>query len=169
MRYVGICLVLLLSACGQPQQLAQPQQPSETTALQLPVSHNEVMVALVNHAADPIWVAAWRHPESEREWRSLERLALQLQLAGALLEIPGTGPRDVAWAADPAWQSWAGKLRTVGNHAASAVATRDVERVATAGDEIVVVCEGCHMAFKPALPTGGQYGELSPTAQDFED
>jgi hypothetical protein len=67
------------------------------------------MVALVNHAADPIWVAAWRSPESDSDWRNLERMAVQLEVGGALLAIPGTGPNDQEWVADPAWQAWASK------------------------------------------------------------
>ena len=49
-----------------------------------------------------------------------------------------------------------------------AVAARDITRISSAGDEIVEVCEGCHFAFKPDLPTSGKFGELSPTAADFD-
>lgn len=135
--------------------------------LRLPVSLNAVMVALVNHSADPIWQAAWRNPETERDWRELERMAYQLQIAGALLVVPGTGPLDDAWAADPGWQEWSNKLRVAGKRAMDSLQTRDMERIAMTGDEIVGICEGCHAAFKPALPTGGEFGELSPTASDF--
>ena len=56
-----------------------------------------------------------------------------------------------------------------GAQAASAVRNRDAQAIAGAGDRIVETCEGCHIAFKPDLPTGGQFGELSPNAADFED
>jgi len=36
-------------------------------------------------------------------------MAVQLEVGGALLAIPGTGPNDQEWVADPAWQAWASK------------------------------------------------------------
>lgn len=153
----------LLAGCDE-------QAPADTqSANRLPVSHNEVMVALVNQSADPIWVAAWRNPQSEDDWRTLERLAYQLQIAGALLVMPGTGPNDDAWAADPTWREFANQLMNAGAGAVVAANSRDVDAVSAAGDDIVKVCEGCHLAFKPDVPTGGMYGESSPTAADFED
>ncbi len=172
-----ICISLatvLLASCGQ--QVAAPTEPAaQATApapaaepFRLPVSLNEVMVALVNHSADPIWLAAWRNPETDKDWRNLERMAYQLQVAGALLVIPGNGPLDEAWTADPQWQDWSNKLEAAGDRAVKAVAARDISRISSSGDEIVDICEGCHMAFKPDLPTSGMFGELSPTAADFE-
>ncbi len=166
--------VVLLAACGQdapaPAPDAGTQQPvASTEPFRLPVSLNEVMVALVNHAADPIWLAAWRNPETDRDWRKLERMAYQLQVAGALLIVPGNGPQDDVWTSDPQWTAWANQLEAAGDRAVKAVAARDLTRIASAGDEIVNICEGCHMAFKPDLPTSGMFGELSPTAADFEE
>jgi hypothetical protein len=171
----------LLSACGQEappssgpaaqaEQPAAPAEPAEPAEpFRLPVSLNEVMVALVNHSADPIWLAAWRNPETDKDWRNLERMAYQLQVAGALLVIPGNGPKDDEWTADPQWTAWSNQLEAAGDRAVKAVAARDLTRISSSGDEIVEICEGCHMAFKPDLPTSGMFGELSPTAADFEE
>lgn len=137
--------------------------------MRLPVSLNTVMVAMVNQAADPIWVAAWRNPESDADWRELERRAVQLELGGTLLTVPGTGPLDDTWTSDPNWQKWAQQLRDVGTDAVSAVRARDIGAISAVGDAIVEICEGCHMDFKLALPTGGEFGELSPTSADFEE
>ena len=169
---------LFLSACDAPSP-ATPE-PTSDAALQLagpasaatpalPVSLNTVMVALINHAADPIWVAAWRSPESDADWRELERMAVQLEVGGALLKMPGIGPNDLEWATNPEWQQWASALQQAGAQAAVAVRDRDIDAIGGAGDRIVETCEGCHVEFKPDLPTGGQFGELSPTAADFED
>ena len=51
----------------------------------------------------------------------------------------------------------------------AAVSARDMKAISASGDEIVEICEGCHIAFKPDLPTGGKFGELSPTTKDFEE
>jgi hypothetical protein len=141
----------------------------DTPELRLPVSLNTLMVALVNHAADPIWLAAWRNPQTDKDWRELERLAVQLEVGGALLGVPGTGPMDEEWSSDPAWQAWAEQLRQAGAGAVVAVKARNLDAISSVGDEIVEICEGCHIAFKPAVPTGGEFGELSPTAADFEE
>ena len=163
-------LVLTVTAAIVLMAGCEPAPPPAAQApTRLPVSHNEVMVALVNQSADPIWVAAWQNPQSDEDWRALERLAYQLQIAGSLLVIPGTGPKDDEWAANPAWQEFARELADAGAGAVSAAHNRDVEAISAAGDEIVAVCEGCHFQFKPDVPTGGMYGELSPTSEDFQD
>jgi hypothetical protein len=137
--------------------------------MRLPVSLNEVMVALVNNAADPIWQAAWRHPETDETWRALERNAYQLEIAGSLLSVPGTGPLDEAWTSDPKWKYFSERLEEVGGNARVAIQNRDLDTIKLAGDDLVEICEGCHIDFKPAEPTAGKFGELSPTEADFDD
>ena len=158
---IWLAVLLLEAGCGTETATTSPLPV-------LPITYNDVMVALVNEAADPIWVAAWRDPASEREWRDLERRAYQLKLGGALLAQPGTGPIDAEWAADPAWRKWSIQLRDAGNAAIAAVESRDKQSISRAGDIIVEVCEGCHTHFRPAIPTGGKYGEISPNAADLE-
>ncbi|MEM9409231.1 MAG: hypothetical protein AAGA81_24600 [Acidobacteriota bacterium] len=163
-----LCIPFAVALCAvacQPTAAPETAPPSAT----LPVSHNEVMVALVNHAADPIWVAAWRNPSNDAQWRELERLAYQLRIAGSLLEMPGTGPMDAQWASDEGWRGWTQKLAASGELALEAAKTRDLELVGTAGDRIVDACEGCHLEFKPDLPTGGLFGEISPNEDDFDE
>ena len=120
-----------LSGCGQEQRTAPKSTAGGTTAaapqaaepFRLPVSLNEVMVALVNHSADPIWLAAWRNPESDKDWRNLERMAYQLQVAGALLVIPGNGPKDDEWTSNPQWAAWASQLEAAGRRRPAEIAT----------------------------------------------
>jgi hypothetical protein len=172
-----VCATLSFGCAEQPEQVPQAKPapvieeaaPEPAAVMRLPVSLNSVMVAMVNQAADPIWVAAWRNPESDADWRELERRAVQLELSGALLTVPGTGPLDDTWTSNAQWQKWSLQLRDVGAEAVAAVKARDIERISAVGDDIVAICEGCHIDFKLALPTGGQFGELSPTAEDFKN
>ena len=173
---LAVAFATLMTGCASSEKTVS--QPVDVTAVDqaelaasvLPVSYNEVMVALVNEAADPIWKAAWRNPDSEKEWRQLERRAFQLKLAGTLLSQPASGPIDKQWSLRPEWNKWATQLTLAGNAAISAVDSRSQEDISRAGDMIVEVCEGCHLDFKPDLPTGGKYGELSlpPSALDKE-
>lgn len=154
---LGLALVTasLLTACVPEAQESEP--------FKLPISINEVMASLINHSADPIWVAAWQNPQTDRDWRELEHLARQLQVGGALLTIPGTGPVDEQWTNRAEWREYASGLSAAAGRAVNAARSRDVELIGRAGDEIVDICESCHIDFKPDLPTMNIYGELSPT------
>lgn len=150
---------LSLAACSPAQQ------PTEEASL--PISINEVMASLINHSADPIWIAAWRNPQNDEDWRELEHLARQLQVGGALLTIPGTGPADRTWTDNAEWRAYAEQLSNSAARAVNAARAKDVGLISRAGDEIVDICESCHIDFKPAIPTMNIYGELSPTADDI--
>lgn len=139
----------------------------EAEEFRLPISINEVMASLINHSADPIWIAAWKNPQTDEDWRELEHLSRQLQLGGSLITIPGTGPVDTMWTGREAWQQYSMALAASAGRAVNAARSRDVELISRAGDEIVEICESCHIEFKPDLPTMNIYGELSPTADDL--
>ena len=124
------------------------------------------MASLINHSADPIWVASWRNPQSDRDWRELEHLSRQLQVGGALLSIPGTGPMDDEWTSNQAWVDYSNQLSAAAGRAVNAARAKDQQLINRAGDEIVDICEGCHIDFKPDLPTMNIYGELSPLPSD---
>lgn len=151
---------LTLAACSPASQQA-------TEEARLPISINEVMASLINHSADPIWIAAWRNPQNDEDWRELEHLARQLQVGGALLTIPGTGPADRVWTDNAEWRAYAEQLSNSAARAVNAARAKDVGLISRAGDEIVDICESCHIDFKPAIPTMNIYGELSPTADDI--
>lgn len=157
---LGILLLpLLLVGCFE-------QAPEEE--FRLPISINEAMASLINHSADPIWIAAWRNPQTDEDWRELEHLARQLQVGGALITIPGTGPVDAMWTGRAGWIEYAEELSAAAGRAVNAARSRDVELIARSGDEIVDICEACHIDFKPDLPTMNIYGELSPLPSDAQ-
>lgn len=147
--------VFLLAACSSEPEATEQQ-------VRLPISLNEVMVALVNHAADPIWRADWDQPQTDAEWREVERLAYQVQVGGALLQFPGTGPLDEAWVSHPDWNVFAQQMSEAGRRAVNSARAKDQTLIRRAGDDLVESCEACHKAFKPDLPTMDMFGELSP-------
>ena len=152
---------------GMAVVACSPAAEQSTEEAMLPISINEVMASLINHSADPIWVADWRNPQSDADWRELEHLARQLQVGGALLTIPGTGPADRVWTDNAEWRAYAQQLSDSAARAVNAARAKDVGLISRAGDEIVDICESCHIDFKPAIPTMNIYGELSPTADDI--
>lgn len=160
LRGMFLVLSITLFSCND----GRINGPVDSSVLMLPVSINEVMVSLINHSADPIWIAAWKSPATDRDWRELEHLARQLQVGGALLSVPGTGPTDELWTSRQEWREYSLQLSSAGERAINAARSRDLELIARSGDEIVAICEACHIEFKPNLPTMNIYGELSPTA-----
>lgn len=157
LKVMFVCVTLpALVACGG----SESDGAHEAGMSRLPVSINEVMVAMVNQAADPIWGAIRNNPQTERDWRELERLSYQIQIGGALLAVPGTGPLDDAWVANPQWRQLANQLSQDGVRAVNAVRSRNMDLMKRAGDQLIETCEACHRAFKPDLPTLDMFGEL---------
>ena len=163
--FLLVLAAIAVGGCGASAETTEAVEPT----LRLPVSLNDMMVALINHSADPIWVADWNEPKDDREWRELERHAYQLRVGGSLLAFPGTGPVDDEWVAEPGWAKWANDLRDAGTEAIQAIQKRDHVAIRVAGDRLVEACEGCHIEFKFAMPTGGKFGELPVTSADIED
>lgn len=149
-------MALMLTACGGGGN----ESDVATGEVVLPISLNEVMVALINKAADPLWAASWNAPQDDRDWRELEHLAYQVELGGALLKYPGTGPLDREWTSSPDWQALAEQLSQDGARAVNAVRSRNRDLMDRAGGQLIETCEACHRAFKPDLPTMDMFGEL---------
>lgn len=138
---------VLLSACGGEETT------TSQTVERLPVSHEEIMVSLVNLAADPYWAATWNNPQTDRDWRELERATFQIQLGGTLLTVPGTGNMDAEHASDPRWRALATQLSEDGARALNAVKSRNVELMTRAGGQLIQTCETCHREFNPGMST----------------
>lgn len=150
LRLLGaVASMAVLSACGGNDGGA----PASSADTGLPVSLNEIMVGLVNKVADPYWSGTWNSPQTEQDWRELEHLAYQVELGGALLKFPGTGPMDRAWTDNPDWQQLAEQLSQDGARAVNAVRSRNRDLMDRAGGQLIETCEACHRAFKPDLPT----------------
>ncbi len=158
---LALSAAALLGACAprEPETAAatEPAQVAVAPTIKLPVSINATMVALVDHASEPLWVDAYIAPTSEARWREAQYNAYQLAIAGKLIQLEGTGPNDAVWAADPAWRSIADELSAAGMDALSAAKATDAALLDKAGTRIVAACEDCHKKFKPDLPTMGLY------------
>ena len=164
----AVCLaggVMWLAACGPaPQPQEEAQQPTEeeilAATLMAPtvrpaVSVNELMVALIDHAAHEIWNSPVTPPETEREWTILEYHAIQLSGAATLISLGGSGEADPGWARLPAWAEYSQAMQDAGMAALAAAQRRDVDALSSIADNLTPTCEGCHAEVKPDLPTEG--------------
>jgi hypothetical protein len=149
------CSVMLgCSGANNAQPAASSSEPAAATT-KLPMSLNEVMVALTDRSAEPFWSASQNLPKDQRGWDELEYNAMQLALSGVVISFPGTGAADAGWVAQPEWQTNAKKLTDIGMRALAAVKVKNGEAIAALGTELVELCEGCHTKFKPDIPTQG--------------
>lgn len=121
----------------------------------LPVSINALMVALTDRSAEPFWDAAQKMPQTQQQWDFLRYYATDIALAGVLITYPGTGQHDAGWVSSPDWQQRARHLTAVGMEALSAVEARNEAHIKAAGNELVRVCNDCHMIYKPEIPSQG--------------
>ena len=158
----GLTLVALLAGCA-PRESDVAEAPAAAPAvavapaLKLPVSINATMVALVDHASEPLWVDAYVAPTTDERWAEAEYNAYQLAVAGKLIRLEGTGPNDANWVIDAKWKADAEELSAAGMDALAAAKARNVDQLNKAGDRLVAACESCHKSFKPDLPTMGLY------------
>lgn len=123
----------------------------------LPVSLNAVMVALVDHASEPLWLDAYEPPTTEAGWRAAEHHAYQMAVGGKLIQLAGTGPNDAGWVADLNWIRMSDEMSAAGMDALAATKARNVALLEAAGDRLVASCESCHVAYKLGLPSMGIY------------
>ena len=156
--------VASISGCSPTKPVEAPPAPALAAApapITLPVSINAIMVALVDHASEPLWVAAYKNPATPDAWREAEYDAYQMAIAGKLIQLAGTGPSDEDWVSQPEWKEFADEMSAAGMNALRAAQAKDVTALGTAGDRLVASCEACHKKFKPDLTSMGIY--KSPT------
>lgn len=155
---------LLLAACNPTGGMTQrdgAQEPVRPVAacaegVAMPITMNEMMVALVDFSADGIWrPAASETPLTDYEWLLAEQDALNLVAGTTLMSVPGTGPSDAGWVNDPDWRRWTTQMQATALQALAAIKAKDQERLKAAGDALVTQCQTCHQKFKPGVASGG--------------
>ncbi len=160
-----VALAFGISGCTPAPATQAPETAAATPApiaadaplIRLPVSINEVMVAMVDHASEPLWLDAYEPPTTDAGWRDAEHHAYQMAVDGKLIQLAGTGPNDDVWVTDPDWKIMANEMSGAGMDALSAAKAKDVAALNTAGDRLVASCEACHKKFKPDLTSMGVY------------
>jgi len=164
LTYAAVFVAASLAACtpqaADTEKAAAPVAetvPAATRVITLPVSINAAMVALVDHASEPLWLDAYEPPKTEMRWLEAEYNAYQMAVGGKLIQLAGTGPNDADWVADPEWIRMADEMSAAGMDALNATKARSVAMLNSAGDRLVAACEACHKQFKPGLTSMGIY------------
>ena len=168
---IGCAVSLLISAalwsgCAGDREAAQPETRSPTVAaatvpssfgIDPLVSINQVMVALMDHAAHHLWDLGrtGAAPESDRDWTEVEHHAIQLAAGASWIATGGAGQADAGWATQLTWKRYATQVNEEALAALEAARAKDLDGVLAAGDAMIEACEACHREFKPELPTEG--------------
>ncbi len=142
-----------------PAATAASSSAAATPPLSLPVSLNAVMVGAIDHASDPLFgvgnamYGSGKIPRSDADWAEVQFHAYQMVILGKVIQLPGTGPKDAEWAANPQYRAFADSLSAVGMDMLALTEKKDAKGFQAAGNKLIDICESCHQAFKPEIPT----------------
>ena len=135
---------------------AAPLAEPAIEPIPLGLTINEVMVALVDFAADGVWrPPAQGAPMTDTQWLLAEQDAKNLIASASLITMPGTGANDEEWVTHDDWRRWSADMLEASQQALSAIEARDQERLLLVGDRLVEICQECHQQYKPGLPSMG--------------
>lgn len=158
----GVAAVgLALAACSPATETAEAPAPEAAAVeapapLPMPLPINAMMVSLVDFAADGVWRPAAQETEiTDEQWLYIVQDATNLVVSTTLMTTPGTGVNDAEWVQNADWRMWSQEMQDVALQAKAAAELKDRERLKLAGDRLVELCEACHQAFNPGLPTMG--------------
>jgi cytochrome c556 len=108
------------------------------------------MTSTVGPAVQPLWDNGYKDNLTDTDWRDMQQGVARLQASMAAITSGGSVAAEQARAKTPMWQDWTKKMGEQVAAAKAAVDKKDQMGVATAGDNLVEICEGCHMAFDPS-------------------
>lgn len=144
----SLLLALALASLGVLPVLAQEDDLPKRAEPQVTIK--EVMEKTITPASNTLW-NAFDPPTDEEQWAALEEAAVTMLVASNVVAIGGTGPMDMEWAANPAWQTFNEIMLEASRKALEAVRERNHDALLAAGDLLYPPCEGCHQQFNPGV------------------
>ena len=107
------------------------------------------MLATVMPAMQPIWDGSYADKLTDDDWKSMQDNAAKLQASVPVIASGGALPAEQARAKEAKWQDWTKKMGDEATAAKAAADKKDQMALATAGDNLVEVCGGCHQDYDP--------------------
>jgi hypothetical protein len=111
-----------------------------------------LMTETIAPAAASIWNGAYAEKIGDNEWADMLKAAAILRATEETVASGGTLPADRAKAAAPLWADWAKKYAAQTTALQRAAEARDQHALAAAGDALLEVCGGCHIAYPAKIP-----------------
>ena len=146
---------MLIAFAAIPGANADEPTTTDREFIEMQTSINAIMVAMVDWAAHEIWEAGYAETLTGRNWLTTKQYATELLAAGTLVSLGGTGRADPVWVVQEPWQEWTARMIDDTREILAAIEEQDQAKLLTAGEKLVVTCEGCHADYKPTSPTEG--------------
>jgi cytochrome c556 len=112
------------------------------------------MVDTVMTAMQSIWDGSYADKLTDADWTEMQQSATKLLATIPVIASGGPTQAGQARAKMPKWQEWTKKMDAEVKVAKTAADKKDQMALATAGDNLVEICGGCHTDFDP---TAGKY------------
>jgi hypothetical protein len=110
-----------------------------------------LMVDMIGPAANSLWAAAATPTLSNQDWARVKEMTARLTESAESVSFGGTTAGDIARAKSIEWKTWAGKYADTLSLAANAIERKDKMAFVATADKLMVVCQGCHVAFPQAV------------------
>jgi hypothetical protein len=97
----------------------------------------------------PLWDYGYADKVTDQDWARMQQAVARLQASIPTVLSGGPVLAEQTRAKSTVWQDWTKKMATAVAANKAAVDKKDQMALAAAGDGLVEICEGCHMAFDP--------------------
>jgi cytochrome c556 len=122
---------------------------THATAAPAPANMKAYMIDVVAPAVKPVWDLSYADKISDPEWTQIQRASADLVASMAIISSGGKVPAEQTRAKSAVWQDWTKKTLAQATAAKTAADKKDQMALATAGDNLVETCGGCHLEFDP--------------------
>ena len=143
---VTILSTFAMAGCGQDNTQTSASPPTGEPAGPI---FRTFMVEVVGPATKPIWDFGYADAVTDQGWERINKGATDLVASLTTISTGGAVPAEQERAKSPVWQEWTMKLSDTAAAAKSAADGKNQAALATAGDTLAEVCQGCHVAFDP--------------------
>lgn len=143
-------------------QVAQQAAPAPMP-LRVPIKG--VMAGMIDFSAHGVFVSATSEtPLTEDDWLAAGLASINLVGAASLVTMPGTGPHDAEWVADPPYRRWARAMQEASILAGAASVRKDREALLSAANRLASACQSCHDIYRPDIPSAAsQFAAREPS------
>ncbi|MDP3739218.1 MAG: hypothetical protein Q8R02_17645 [Hyphomonadaceae bacterium] len=136
--------------------------------LPLRVPIKGVMAGVVEFSAHGVFTSAISEmPLTEDDWLAAGLASINLIGSATLITLPGTGPHDAEWVADPDYRRWAEAMQLASISAGAATVRKDRAGLLAAANRIAIACQSCHAMYRPDIPSAAsQFAAIGPATAE---
>ena len=140
---------ILLAALFGGLLVGCEQRPADTSAAAAAKDLRSFMVDVVQPATQVLWDYGYANQITDENWAQVSNAAATLVNAVPTISAGGFSVSEKVRAVPSEWQDWSKRTSDMAAAAKRAADTKNQMELATAGDALVEICSGCHMAFDP--------------------